>query len=348
MKKIITGVLMLCPIVLLAQNNFTIKGNISAPGNERKKVYLSYDNGEKRSVDSTMMKKNGEFDFSGTMLNDEYNEAKITVGKLQQKGRTESQIILFARKGDKISVNIKGLVSEATITGSEQSEAYRNLQDSLAGTRDINKQLAVYKQVIQKYPDSKMALAVFAGRFGQNLSKGYPEQLPEILNIYNAFSSRIKSTKDGAALGKAIEDNRSLVIGGILPDFTAKTPEGKVVNLHDFRGKYVLVDFWASWCIPCRAEFPFLKKAYSRFKSKNFEILGFSIDNERSLWVSALENDDVPWLNISNLLGHDEPAAIRYQIYGIPANFLIDPDGKVIAVNLRGEMVEPTLEKFIK
>ena len=156
------------------------------------------------------------------------------------------------------------------------------------------------------------------------------------------------TTQKKVEVKRPIEDNSNLVVGGILPEFTAKTPEGELIKLSDLRGKYVLVDFWASWCIPCRTEFPHLKKAYARFKNKNFEILGYSIDNEKSLWVSALENDDVPWLNVSNLLGMEDPTKIKYKIYGVPANFLIGPDGKVIAVNLRGEMVEPTLEKFIK
>ena len=155
-------------------------------------------------------------------------------------------------------------------------------------------------------------------------------------------------TQKKADVNASIEDNGNLIVGGILPDFTAKTPEDEPIKLSDLRGKYVLVDFWASWCIPCRTEFPHLKKAYARFKDKNFEILGYSIDDDKSLWISALENDDVPWLNVSNLLGMKDPTKIKYKIYGVPANFLIGPDGKVLAVNLRGELVEPTLEKFIK
>jgi peroxiredoxin len=137
-------------------------------------------------------------------------------------------------------------------------------------------------------------------------------------------------------------------VGTTLPDFKAKNPEGKEISLSDFKGKYVLLDFWASWCIPCRKEFPHLKKAYAKFKAKNFEIVGYSIDDEESLWVSAIENDDVPWTQVSHLQGYKDPVAVTYQINAVPTNWLIDPDGKVIAMNLRGEELTKKLEELLK
>ena len=139
-----------------------------------------------------------------------------------------------------------------------------------------------------------------------------------------------------------------LIIGGIPPAFTALDTDGEKISLSDFKGKYILLDFWASWCIPCRKEFPFLKKAYAKFKDKNFEIIGFSLDTEESLWISSIENDDVSWKQASNLKGYKDPVAVAYEINAVPTNWLIGPDGKIIARNLRGEQVEKVLAQLIK
>lgn len=349
MKKIITALFIFGPLGLLAQTGFTIKGKIKGALADQKKIYIAYYNALSSPLIDSSVIKNGEFQISMISKDDDNHQAKLFLGKILIQGaKPENQLTLFPKKGDRIGVEIDDKLNRAKITGSKQSEVYRAVQDSLALAKNVNGQLVVFRRLIQQYPDAEMAFTVFSDRFSGSLSKNYPDHLPEILKLFRLFSPRIQNTTAGKLCGKSIEDIGNLMIGGILPDFSAKTPEGKAVKLSDLRGKYVLVDFWASWCIPCRTEFPHLKKAYARFKEKNFEILGYSIDHEKSLWISALENDDVPWLNVSTLMGMEDPTKIKYQIYGVPANFLVDPEGRVIAVNLRGEMVEPTLEKFIK
>lgn len=350
MKKIVLSVLILSPLALFAQTNFTIKGKVNDPANEPLKVYMNYNNGEKYPPTDSAEVKNGQFEISGTMKTGDYNNASFSVGKSRMSNTAVNQrLTLFVTKGDNVTLEISGTdARKATITGSKQSEVYRLMQDSLSRTKNVEDYLVIFKRLIGQYPDSKMALTLFAGKFGSNLSKQYPTKMAEIQQLYSMFTPRLRATKEGMTRGEAIEAVSHLIVGGTLLDFTSKTAAGKVVKLSDFRGKYVLVDFWASWCIPCRAEFPFLKKAYARFKNKNFEIVGYSIDNDKSLWVSAMENDDVPWINVSNLIGGADPIAQSYQVNAVPSNFLIGPDGKVIAVNLRGELVEPTLAKFIK
>ncbi len=132
------------------------------------------------------------------------------------------------------------------------------------------------------------------------------------------------------------------------PDFQLPTPEGKMVKLSDFRGKYVLLDFWASWCLPCREENPHLVENYQKFKDKNFTILGISLDNNRDSWIQAIIKDQLNWTQVSDLKGWYGEVATQYRIQSIPASFLLDPSGKIIAQDLRGDDLNRFLEKILK
>ncbi|MNR34251.1 Thiol-disulfide oxidoreductase ResA [compost metagenome] len=121
-----------------------------------------------------------------------------------------------------------------------------------------------------------------------------------------------------------------------------------MVSLSSFKGKYVLLDFWASWCGPCRAENPHVLKAYNKFKDKNFDILAISLDEKKENWLKAVKDDAMPWTQVSDLLGWKNQAAGYYAITAIPQNFLIDPNGVIVAKNLRGDRLEKELAKFLE
>lgn len=174
----------------------------------------------------------------------------------------------------------------------------------------------------------------------------YQFEVDELRDMRSSFTDDVMKSKYITLIDDQISKLEDVEIGQTAPVFTQNDTLGTPVSLEQFRGKYLFIDFWASWCSPCRRENPNIVQAYQKFKDHDFDILGVSLDKDKDRWLEAIEADNLTWTHVSDLQGWQNEASNRYAVSSIPANFLLDPEGVIIAKDLREEALHEKLEEI--
>lgn len=341
MKKIIyvlAFMLLVLPVMSMAQSfNFVVKCKINSPKSSAK-AYLLLEKAGEIFSDSTDV-VDGSFTFSAVSKGMNAIAYLKIVPTDSEKTAESSNFTQFYTDAKLIKVLSHGTLDQSEISGGSLNRDQAVLNSALRkGGVDRR---AVYTAFIKSHPQSYVSLnALF------NISDAFVDA-NELDQLFNSLSLNLRSTKEAKDYASALEALKKIMVGSIAPDFTMPDTAGRPVSLHDFKGKYVLLDFWASWCTYCREESPYLVKAYAQYQKKGFTILGVSLDNlaAKNKWIKAIRDDRLTWTQVSDLKTENE-AALLYSVVSIPHNFLINPEGKIIARNLRGKALKEKLQEL--
>ncbi|PST83307.1 thioredoxin [Pedobacter yulinensis] len=347
-------------------DSFTISGTFKNPGENTKVFLYGLNNGQMIPVDSTVLSAGGEFKF----------ERKATGADFYRVGSGNSEYMLIARNGDKITLDadLTDPQQNYKIEGGEETDKLTEF-NKLRG--DFGKKLgaiqqrfeaevsanpaqrsAIYEKIQPEYNAIKSAADAatlkFANDNKDNLAGFYAantlspiEYEQELIAFSDAIKGRVAGNAAVDKFVKQMADLKTVSVGQLAPAFTLKSIDNKPVNLADFKGKYVLIDFWASWCQPCRQENPNIVRVFKKYSTKNFTILGVSLDTDPAAWKQAIAADGLTWTHAGELMDFNGPTVEKYRVQAIPTSFLVDPSGKIVAKNLRGDDLEAFLAKTL-
>lgn len=341
------------------KSNFTLSGN-AAGIKDGTMVYLESQDEVLGAVklDSVKMSK-GTFTMKGFA-------AEPKVGFIQIKG-VEGKIAFILDQGAINFTIYKDSIAKSKIGGTPDNDALQNfntftqsvqkrMQDFQTAnaqkiqTAQTNKDNATIQQLMAEFSALQNELLAYTTTFPEknpnsflsvllldNMFNQPNADVTKIRSTYGTLTARLQNTKVGQSIKSKLDNFKDVSIGSVAPDFSGPTPEGTTISLKKAMGKLTIIDFWASWCGPCRRENPSVVALYNEFHSKGLNIIGVSLDKDATKWKEAIAKDGLTWSHVSHVQFWSDPIAVMYNIKSIPATFIIDEKGVILAKNLRGE-----------
>ena len=352
------------------KDKYTIKGNVQG-FEDGTKVYIN-EQGEQGfvKIDSTEI-KGGTFEFKGSAT-----EPDI---KFLELGTTEEFVVPFILENGEIKVTYdKAKPEDSKVVGTKNNDylaAYNTeafkLQKAARDFQEQNNEKMMQAQQTQDMATMESLMAEY-NKFGEEIKKQNKdyvsknkdayisllllEQLTasqaitseEFKTYYDALDSTLKTTKKGKELAEKLATMEKVAVGKMAPDFSAPNPEGKMVSLKESLGKVTIIDFWAAWCGPCRQENPNIVALYNKYKDQGLAIIGVSLDKDAEAWKKAIADDNLTWTQVSNIKHWQDPIAKEYNVQSIPAMFVLDASGKIVAKDLRGAELDAKIAELLK
>ncbi len=349
--------------------NFELKGTLSNSNGET--IYLEkLINPQPVTVDSTVVDEKGNFEFMNYTPN-------IGFYRIKLNQQNFAMLVLDSNDKIKVTANIKDLGNTYKVEGSPETTLFVEYNEI---TKKKNIQMdslnQAFQAIVQTIKMDSLKMDSLSGIFekpfnsimdaynasmGDKIMKNYdkyasmiaiqgmePDKYSDIYKkLDEGLTKKFPKDKGVKIFHEVVNKMLATTIGQEAPEIVLPTPDDKELALSSFKGKIVLLDFWASWCGPCRKEMPNVVKAYAKFKDKGFEIYGVSLDQDKTRWVDAIAKDGITWPQVSDLKYWDSYAAKLYAVEGIPYTVLLDKEGKIIAKNLRGAELEKAIEKAI-
>ncbi|HET8735747.1 MAG TPA: TlpA disulfide reductase family protein [Pricia sp.] len=376
MKKILV---LFCAIVGIAACNqqpegYTLQGNLTGEVEDGTQIFLRTVGENNQPVDvDTATVKNGKFTFTGTVETPELNyifidqlpgyapvvlengeiqfsAQKDSLGMAETTGTRQNEIFVdYKEQSKKLTQQAQSIQQDMQQAGMKQDTATVNsLRDEMMELQEEYKSFEL--DYIKNHPDALISALLIDRALGtgavsvEEAQAMYDKLSPEIkkTKAANNVEERLKAQKDAEANAKNTD------IGAKAPEFTAPTPDGGELALNDALGKLTLVDFWAAWCKPCRMENPNIVNVYEKYHDKGLNILGVSLDRTEEAWKKAIEEDGLTWQHVSHVAYFDDPIAKLYNVDAIPAAFLLDENGVIVAKNLRGPALEEKVAELLQ
>lgn len=295
-------------------------------------LYLEFEDNNDKVLDSVFI-ANSKFKFEGRL------RSKVVHALIKTHNYSDYKFFWLENATLKFNAE-KGKFRQAGISGSKVQEEQNEL-DLLTNALSHKKRMEQEKKFISEHPNSIISaymLSVYSSTWGKDTTA----------ILYSKLADELKATSYGKDISDFVLLNKNLKVEDKYVDFSQEDTQGKQVKLSDFNGKIVLLEFWGSWCGPCRTENPELVKVYTEFKDKGFEILGVGAETKREVWLNAVSKDKLAWTNVTDLKGDKNKAALIYGISYYPSNFLIDETGTIVAKDLKSDKLRQKLKEMLK